>query len=140
MTRSELAALIDGGDVEACISAFQGMPEADRTKLGAASVARLRTLSKGIPAQLAGFLHGEAVQLLPLMATDRTRLASFRAARAAILATASYNRSLLPADRNPGVRRGGRSLRRCDFPPLRPAPGRLREADSAVGRANSPAT
>jgi len=91
MTRSELEALIDGGDVEACIAAFQGMPEADRNKLGAASVARLRALAQGIPAQLAPFLHGEAVQLLPLMSMDRPRLASYRTARAAVLATASFS-------------------------------------------------
>ena len=50
MTRTELEALIDGGNIEECIVAFLGMPEAERTKLGAAAVARLRALGKGVSA------------------------------------------------------------------------------------------
>lgn len=46
MTRFELEALIDRGDIEECIVAFLGMPESERTKLGAAAVARCARLAR----------------------------------------------------------------------------------------------
>jgi hypothetical protein len=92
MTRSELETLIDGGDAEACIAAFRGMPEAERAKLASAAVARLRALAKGIPAQIAPLLDSATVHhVLPLISMDLTRLARYRAARAAVLATASFS-------------------------------------------------
>jgi hypothetical protein len=89
MTPGELESLIDRGDVEACIAAFQGMPETDRRKLGATAVARLRELGEGLPAQFNRFLDGEALQLLPSILMDRERLARFRVASVAVLATAT---------------------------------------------------
>ncbi len=55
MTKTELEALIDRGDAEACIVAFEGMPEAERTKLAsaaprAASGARQRSTPAAGPA------------------------------------------------------------------------------------------
>jgi hypothetical protein len=92
MTRGELEALIDAGDAEACIIALQGMPEAERTKLGAAAVARLRAHGKGVSPQLAPFIDSEAVgQVLQAISMDRPRLERYLAARAAVLATASFS-------------------------------------------------
>jgi hypothetical protein len=86
MTKADLDALIDAGDVDACIAAFEGMSESERTKLGSAAVARLRALAKAIPAELAD------AHLHPSVPIDRARLASYRAARVAILATATFSR------------------------------------------------
>ncbi len=92
MTRNELEALIDGGSIEACVAAVLGMPEAERTKLGAAAVARLRALARGIHAQIAPFLDAPAVQhVLPQLSIDAPHAARFRAARAAVLGTASFS-------------------------------------------------
>jgi hypothetical protein len=92
MTKAELEALIDGGDLEACIAAFDGMPEAERNKLGAAAVARLRELTKGIHPRLAPLLDGEVAHFaIRQIVMDHSRSARFRAARAAVLATASFS-------------------------------------------------
>ena len=99
MTRQEIEALIDAGDIEACIAAFRGMPEAERAKLGSAAVARMRAVGKGVSAQLGPLLDagpileesGALKQLLRHNKFDGPRLASYRAARVAVLATASFN-------------------------------------------------
>lgn len=92
MTKTELEALIDSGDAEACIVAFEGMPEAERTKLASAAVKRLRELGKGVHPRLAPLLDGEAAQFaIPAIVMDPTRLARLRAARAAVLATGSFS-------------------------------------------------
>ena len=99
MTRAELEALIDAGDADACIAAFRGMPEAERLTLGAAAVARLRAVGKGVSARLAPFLEFDSpsrnaavdAQLLRSLSFDVPRLARYHAARAAVLATASFS-------------------------------------------------
>jgi Family of unknown function (DUF6493) len=92
MTRSELEALIDGGSIEACLAALEGMPEAERPKLGAAAVARLRALGKGIPARIASLLDSESANdILPLISIDIPHSARYRAARGAVLATSSFS-------------------------------------------------
>ena len=48
MTRAELEAFIDAGNLKACLSRLEGMPEAERAKLGAAAVARLKAIVKGV--------------------------------------------------------------------------------------------
>ncbi len=92
MTRKDLEALIDSGEFEACITAFQGMPEAERLKLGATAVARLRALGRIIPPRLAPLMDAETVgQVLPLLSMVVPQAARWRAARAAALATASLS-------------------------------------------------
>ncbi len=95
MTRDELEALIENGNIELCIDAFRGMPEAARAKLAAAAVARLRALGKAVTAaRLAQFMDmdGEmAHQLLRVIKMDAAGAARYRTARAAVLATASFN-------------------------------------------------
>ncbi len=92
MTPSELEWLINGGRVEECIVAFLGMPEAERTQLGRAAVARLRALGKGIPPRLAQFMDADTVnQFLPMMSIDAPRAARYRAARAAVLSTGTFS-------------------------------------------------
>ena len=92
MTREELEALIDGGSIEACVVALEGMPEADRTKLGSAAVARLRALGKGIPTRLAFVRDTDPdPQIMALLNIDVPLAARYRAARAAVLATASFS-------------------------------------------------
>jgi hypothetical protein len=59
MTDFELEALINGGNIEECIIAFLGMPEAERKKLGRAAVARLRALGKGITPRLAQVMDAD---------------------------------------------------------------------------------
>ena len=48
MTRAELEAFIDAGNLKACLSRLEGMPEAKRAKLGAAAVTRLKAIVKGV--------------------------------------------------------------------------------------------
>ena len=47
MTRGELEALIDGGSIEACLAALEGMPEAERRSLGRVAVAAASDARKG---------------------------------------------------------------------------------------------
>jgi hypothetical protein len=92
MTKAELEALIDAGDVDACITAFDGMAEGERAKLGATAVARLRELTKGIHPQMMRLLDGDTAHFaMSTIIMDRQRLARFRTARAAVLATTSYS-------------------------------------------------
>ena len=92
MTRSELESLIDGGSIEACIVALEGMPEADRTKLGSAAVARLRALGKGIPARMAFIMDSDPdPQTMAMLSMDPSRPDRYRTARVAVLATASFS-------------------------------------------------
>jgi hypothetical protein len=92
MTRGELEALIDGGIIEACIAALERMPEAERKKLAAAAVARLRVYGKGISARIAPLI--DAIpddHMLRLLSMDAVRFARYMTARAAVLATASFS-------------------------------------------------
>jgi hypothetical protein len=92
VTKPELEALINGGGVEACIVALQGMSEAERTKLGSTAVARLRELSQGIHPRLFPLLGSEVgEQAIPPIVMAHERRARLRAARAAVLATASHS-------------------------------------------------
>jgi hypothetical protein len=92
MTKGELEALIDGGSIEACVAALEGMPESDRSKLGSAAVARLRSLGKGIPRGMTRFIDANLdPQVLALGAIGPFRAESYRVARAAVLATASIS-------------------------------------------------
>jgi hypothetical protein len=90
MTKEELDALIDGGSAEACVVAFEGMPEAERKKLGAAAVAHLRTLGKLVPGRISIAFDSELEpRIMQLLSIDESVPARFRAARVAALATAS---------------------------------------------------
>jgi hypothetical protein len=92
MTKGELEALIDGGSIEACVSALEGMPESDRSKLGSAAVARLRSLAKGIPRPMVRFLDAHLdPKVLAIASIGPARAESYRVARAAVLATASLS-------------------------------------------------
>jgi len=92
MTRDELEALIDGGSIEACFAALEGMTEADRTKLGSAAVARLRALGKGITPRLAVVMDMDLdPQIRAMIPMGPPQIACYRAARAAVLATASFS-------------------------------------------------
>ena len=92
MTREELEALIDGGNIEACVAAFEGMPEASRLKLGSAAVARLRALGKGIPGRMASFTDTNPdPRIMAMLSMDPPLPARYRTARAAVLATASFS-------------------------------------------------
>ena len=103
MTRAELEALIDAGKLEACLSRLEGMPEAERAKLGAAAVARLKAIVKGVPTRHFAFLErGDDFPLpdsLPVRPPPGSRAKSdvprnfetFDTARAAVLATASLS-------------------------------------------------
>ncbi len=48
MTRAELEALIDAGQRQACVSVLEGLSEAERAKLGAAAITRLKAIVKGV--------------------------------------------------------------------------------------------
>jgi hypothetical protein len=91
MTRAELEALIDSGDAEACITAFEGMPEAERTKLAAAAAARLRELGKATRQRIGRISIAEDFEhaVRPFVAPDPVQTARLRAARSAVLATGS---------------------------------------------------
>jgi hypothetical protein len=92
MKREELEALIDGGSIEACVAALEGMPEADRTKLGSAAVARLRALGKGIPPRTGSFIDVIVdPQIMAMMSIGPRQVERYRVARAAVLATASLS-------------------------------------------------
>jgi hypothetical protein len=92
MTKDELETLIDGGSIEACVAALEGMPESDRSKLGSGAVARLRSLGKGIPRGITRFIDANLdPQVLALGAIGPFKAESYRVARAAVLATASFS-------------------------------------------------
>jgi hypothetical protein len=101
MTRGELEALIDAGNLKACLTRLEGMPEAKRAQLGAAAVARLKAIVKGVrPGTFTWLNQNDDFRLSDVMTEDPwsdTRaqsdvpqnLETFNTARAAVLATAS---------------------------------------------------
>ena len=103
MTRAELEALIDAGNLKACLSLLEGMPEAKREQLGTAAVARLKAIVKGVrPAVFTSLNRGDDFRLSDVMTEDPwsdTRaksdvpqnLETFNTARAAVLLTASLS-------------------------------------------------
>jgi hypothetical protein len=103
MTRAELEALIDAGNLKACLSRLEGMPEAKRAELGAAAVARLKAITKGVRLDVFPWLNrSDDFRLSDVMREDPwsdTRaksavpqnLETFNTARAAALATASLD-------------------------------------------------
>jgi Family of unknown function (DUF6493) len=103
MTRAELETLINAGDLKACLNLLDGMPEADRAKLGAAAVARLKAIVKGVAPRHFRFLErGDDFPLPDTLTVRPSRdiqaksdvprnFKSFDTARAAVLATASLS-------------------------------------------------
>jgi Family of unknown function (DUF6493) len=101
MTRGELEALIDAGNLKECLSLLEGMPEAERAKLGAAAVARLKAIVKGVrPALFTRLNRSDDSPLRDALTEDPWRdirsksdvpqnLETFNTARAVVLATAS---------------------------------------------------
>jgi hypothetical protein len=103
MTRAELEALINAGNLKACLSRLEGMPEAKRAQLGTAAVARLKAIVKGVRPEVFTWLNrGDDFRLSDVMSEDPwsdTRaksdvpqdLETFNTARAAVLLTASLS-------------------------------------------------
>ena len=101
MTQAELEALIDTGNLKACLSRLEGMPEAKRAQLDTAAVARLKAIVKGVRPEFFRWLNrSDDFRLSDVMTEDPwsdTRaksdvpqnLETFNTARAAVLATAS---------------------------------------------------
>ena len=97
MTRDELEALIDAGNLKACLSRLEGMPEASAMQLGAAAVARLKAIVKGVrPGSFTWLNRSDDFRLSDVMSEDPwsdTRaksdvpqdLETFNTARAAVL-------------------------------------------------------
>ena len=88
MTRAELEALINAEPLEACVRALEGMPEAERAKLGAAAVAKFKAIVKGVGPAYFMFLDPNDDSYVPGAPVS---LDAFRTAQAAVLLTASFS-------------------------------------------------
>src|SRR6516162_4507057 len=88
MTRAELEALIDAGAWHACVSVLEGLPEAERAKLGAAAVTKLKAIVKGVRPAYFTSLDPNDDSLVP---DAPVSIDAFRDAQAAVLLTASFS-------------------------------------------------